>query len=150
MADYDLNEIADALATAVQGLDTYVIDGQQQEVTATGDVQGVANVPAIAFELDVVDWDITMARGADAFTFLAYLLVSSADSPSGQRLVRQLLSTGGLAGRVKDALNPADGDRTLGGLVSYAHVTGTRTIGNINYAGADYQGAVLEIEVVAQ
>jgi hypothetical protein len=147
VADYDLNEIADALANAVQGLDTYVIDGQQQDITATGDVQGVANVPAIAFELDDIDWDITMARGADAFVFLAYVMVSSADNPSGQRLVRQLLSTGGLAGRVKDALEQAG---TLGGLVSYAVATGTRTIGNINYAGVDYQGAVLEIEVVAQ
>lgn len=147
MADYDLNEIADALATAVQGLDAYVISGVQQEVTATGDVPGVANVPAIAIELDDIDWDITMARGADAFTFLAFLLASSADNPSGQRLVRQLLSTGGLAGRVKDAL---EADKTLGGLVSYAVATGTRTIGNINYGGVDYQGATIVIEVVAQ
>jgi hypothetical protein len=147
MADYDLNAVADALAEAVQGLDAYVISGQQETVTATGDVQGVANVPAIAFELDDLTWDITMARGADSFVFLAYLLASSADNPSGQRLVRQLLSTGGLAGRVKDALEQ---EQTLGGLVSYAVATGTRTIGNINYAGVDYQGAVIEIQVVAQ
>lgn len=147
MADYDLNEIADALAAAVQGLDAYVIGGVQEEVTATGDVHGVANVPAVAIELDTIDWDITMARGADSFTFLAYLMVSSADSPSGQRLVRQLLSTGGLAGRVKDALEQ---DTTLGGLVSYAVATGTRTIGNINFAGVDYQGATIVIEVTAQ
>lgn len=147
MADYDLNAIADALAAAVQGLDTYVIDGQQQEVTGDSEVAGVANVPAIVFELEDITWDVTMARGADSFVFLAYLLVTSADSPSGQRLVRQLLSSGGLAGRIKDALEQ---DSTLGGLVSYAVATGTRTIGNINYAGADYLGAVLEIEVVAQ
>lgn len=147
MADYDLNEIADALAAAVQGLDTYVISGVQDEITATGDVPGVANMPAIAFELDDITWDITMARGADSFVFLAYLVVSSADSSSGQRLVRQLLSSGGLAGRVKDALEE---DTTLGGLVSYAVATGTRTIGTINYGGVDYQGAVIEIQVVAQ
>jgi hypothetical protein len=147
MADYDLNEVADALAGTVQGLDAYVIGGVQEEITATGDVQGVANVPAIAFELEDIDWDITMSRGADAFVFLAYLMVSSADSPSGQRLVRRLLSTGGLAGRVKDAIEQ---DRTLGGLVSYAVATGTRTIGNINYAGIDYQGAIIVIEVTAQ
>jgi hypothetical protein len=147
MADYDLNEIADALALAVQGLDTYVIYGQQEEITATADAPGVANVPAIVFELDDVAWDTTMARGSDSFTFLAYLIVSSADSRSGQRLVRQLLSTGGLAGRVKDALEV---DTTLGGLVSYAVASGTRTIGNINYAGVDYQGATIVIEVMAQ
>lgn len=147
MASYDLNEIADALATAVNGVDAYIISGEQQELTATADVGGVANVPAVAFELDDLDWDVTMARGADSFTFLAYLLVSSADSPSGQRLVRQLLSTGGLAGSVKDALEV---DNTLGGLVSYAVATGTRTIGNINYAGVDYLGATIVIEVLAQ
>jgi hypothetical protein len=89
MADYDLNEIADALSAAVQGLDAYVISGVQQEVTATGDVPG----------------------------------------------------------RVKDAL---EANETLGGLVSYAVATGTRTIGNINYGGVDYQGATIVIEVVAQ
>ena len=147
MADYDLNVIADALASRFQGLNTYTFDGQQQVVTATSEAAGVANVPAIVIELDDITWDITMARGADSFVFLAYLLVSSADSPNGQKLVRQLLSTGGLAGKVKDAL---ENDQTLGGQVSYAIATGTRTIGNINYAGADYLGATIEIQVVAQ
>jgi hypothetical protein len=147
MADYDLNEIADALASACQGLDTNVIYGQQEGLTATGDAPGVANMPALAIELDTVDWDMTMARGSDSFVFLAYLIVSSADSPSGQRLVRQLLSSGGTAGRVKDALEE---DTTLGGLVSYAVATGTRTIGNIIYNGIPYQGATIAIEVVAQ
>lgn len=147
MADYDLNAIADALAAAVQGLDTDVIYGQQEEITASGDVPGTPNVPFMAFELDTLDWDTTMARGSDSFTFLAYVAVSSADSRSGQRLVRQLLSTGGLAGRIKDALEV---DTTLGGLVSYAVASGTRTIGNINWAGVDYQGATIVIEVMAQ
>jgi len=147
MAAYDLNAIADALAAVFQGMDTRTFDGDQEVVTSVSTAAGVANVPAIVIELDDITWDITMARGADSFVFLAYLLVSSADSPGGQRLVRQLLSTGGLADRIKDAL---DSDQTLGGLVSYAVATGTRTIGNINYAGADYLGATIEIQVVAQ
>lgn len=150
MADYDLNAIADAIAARVQGLDAYVISGQQQEVTATGDAPGVANVPAFVVELDDITWDSTMARGSDSFVFLGYLLVAKSDNVSGQRLLRQVLSTGGVAGRIKDVLDGEDVDRTLGGLVDYVHVPGTRTIGNINYAGVDYLGAVIEIQVVAQ
>jgi hypothetical protein len=84
--------------------------------------------------------------GADTFTFLAYMIVSQADSVDAQRLIRQALSTGGLATAVKDKLV---NNQKLGGLVSYAHMSGTRSIGVINYGGVDYQGATLEIVVMS-
>lgn len=148
MADYDLNDVADALAARFNGVDGWIISGQQVEVTATAEAGGVANVPAAVLELDSVDWDVSMARGADAAVFLLYLLVSSSDSGSGQRLTRQLLSSGNLATSLRDSLD--NGDRTLGGLISYAAMGSTRTIGVIDYAGARYLGATIEIAVMLQ
>jgi len=147
MADYDLNEIADALRDRFQGKAMFRVAGQDVPLNAYSEVVGDPPVPGLVLELDDVDWDITMDRGSDAFTFLAHVLLQEADSKSGQRILRSALSTGGIGTRLKDAL---DQDKTLGGLVSYAELAGTRTIGTINYAGQQYIGAVLVIEVVAQ
>lgn len=147
MPTYDLNEIAEAMATAVQGLDTDTYGGTVAKLTAYAEPPGQANAPAIAFELDDVAYDLTAGRGADAFVFLGYLIASEADSTSGQRLVRKMLSSGGAAERVKDAF---EADTTLGGLVSYVHFSGTRSVGRITYSGVDYQGAVLVFQVVTQ
>ena len=68
-------------------------------------------------------------------------------SEGGQRILRAALSTGGVGTRLKDAL---DEDKTLGGLVSYAEISGTRRIGTVPYAGSEYVGAEIVIEVVAQ
>jgi hypothetical protein len=149
-ADYDLNEIADALALRWNGLTTVEYDGVDRPMTALSEVVGSVQPPAIVLELDDIDWDLTMGRGSDTFTFLAYLIVATADSVSGQRLVRQLMSTGGAAGRLKDAMDGVNVDRTLGGLVSIVHMPSPRSVGRINYSGVDYLGAILPIEVTAQ
>lgn len=146
-ADYDLNEVADALRDRFQQRAMFTIDGQDVPLNAYSEVVGDPPVPGLVIELDNVDWDITMARGSDAFTFLATVLLQSADSPGGQRVLRAALSTGGVGTRIKDAL---DEDKTLGGLVSYAEMAGTRSIGTISYAGQSYIGAVIAVEVVAQ
>lgn len=146
MVTYDLNDIAEALAEVFSTVDSWAIGGQTADVTATPEAAGVTNTPGIVIELDDITWDVSMGRGADTFTFLAYLFVSTADSGSGQRLTRQLLSTGGAVQRLKDAL---EADKTLGDRVSFAHMTGTRSIGSINYAGVAYQGAILEIVMVS-
>lgn len=146
MATYDLNAIADALAEVFQGLQSSVFTGQQWTITASSEAAGVVSEPAVVIELDDVTYDASMGRGADEFVFLAYLVVSGSDTTSGQRLVRQMLSSGGAVNRLKDALEV---DSTLGGLVSYAHMTGTRSIGNIIYNGTEYLGATLEIAVMS-
>lgn len=141
--DYDLNVIAKALATRLV-TDTWAIDGQMRKVATYSEAVSQVDVPALAIELDAVQYDVTMGRGSDAFVFLAHLIVSEADGSNGQRLIRQLLSSGGGATSLKDNL---EADQTLGGLVSYAVLAGTRSIGSINYAGAEYVGATLEIGV---
>lgn len=150
MANYDLNAIADALAARFNGVDGWIIDGQQIEVTATPEAGGVANVPAAIVELDSLDWDVSMSRGADAAIFILYVLVSSADSGSAQRLLRKFLSSGAAASSLKDSLEGEGVDRTLGGLIAYAHMSETRTIGVIDYAGARYQGVTIPIGVMLQ
>jgi hypothetical protein len=143
---YDLNAIADAMADTFQGLDTGdELSGQAVTVTAEPDTLGVVNVPAVVIELDDLTYDASFGRGADTFVFLVHLAVSSADSATGQRLVRSLLSSGGLVSRLKDAL---EDNEDLGGLVSYAHMSGTRTIGTINIGGVSYDGATLEVQVL--
>lgn len=146
MVAYDLNAVADALAAVWADMDTQTVDSQMVPLSTYSEVPGVANVPALAIELDDMTWDVSMDRGADTFSFLAYMLVAQVDSRDAQRLIRQALSTGGLANKLKDKLVAA---QTLGGLVSYAHMTGTRSIGVINYGGVDYQGATLEIVVMS-
>lgn len=151
--DYDLDEIAEALAARFQGIPTDTYGGEAWTITAFGSATGTVSIPALVIELDDLTYDQSMGRGADTAVFLAYLMVSEADSSSGQRLVRKLLSSGGLANRVKDALNGSGDpgevvDQSLGGLVDYAQMTGTRSIGSINYNGIGYQGATLEIQVM--
>lgn len=147
MADYDFNAIADALAGVWSGMSTLDYDTVDRTVSTLAEIDGSMEPPAIGIELDDVTWDLSMGRGADSATFLGYLIAGSGDSASGQRLVRQMLSTGGLVSRLKDMLEQ---DKTLGGLVAYANLTTTRSIGRITWAGVDYQGAILEIEVMLQ
>lgn len=148
MADYDLNAIADALAARFAGLDTgQEYTGVTLSVDSDADASGSVNVPALIIELDDITYDVSMGRGADSAVFLGYFLVSNADSPSGQRTLRAMLSSDGVLPRLKDALET---DTTLSGAVSYAQMSGTRSIGNINYGGVAYLGAVLEIEVMLQ
>jgi len=145
-ASYDLNAIADALAGVWQSMNTHTVDGTMIPLSVYSEVPGVVNVPALAIELDDIAWDQSMGRGADQISFLAYLIVSQADSVDAQRLLRQALSTAGLANKLKDKLVAS---QSLGGLVSYAHMPGTRSVGVINYGGVDYQGATLEIVVMS-
>jgi hypothetical protein len=143
----DLNLVAEALASILD-VDTWEIGGQTWTVTTYAEVPGTVNTPALAIELDDVAYDVSMGRGADTFTFLAHVIVSEASQTDGQKLVRQLLSTG--PGTVSTSLKEAlEANQDLGGQVSYAVIRGTRTIGSINYAGTEYLGATLEIEVMS-
>lgn len=146
-AAYDLNEVADALRDALQGQAMFTVGGIDVPLNAYSEIPGDPPVPGIVLELDDVDWDVTMDRGSDAAVFVATLLLQSADSPGGQRVLRSALSSGGPGAQIKDVLAQ---DKTLGGLVSYAEVAGTRNIGTISYAGQSYIGAEILIEVVMQ
>ena len=146
-ASYDLNAVADALAEVFNGVVTgQTLDGVPVAVTAYADVPGTVEVPAVVLELDDIDYDLTMGGGQDDFTFLALLLVEYQDSASAQRALRAFMSRDGGAGKLKAAL---EAEQTLGGLVSFAHMTYVRRIGVINYGEATYLGAEIPIEVTS-
>jgi hypothetical protein len=147
MATYDLNAIADALAAVWQGMTTDTYDGVPDKMNAYSEIEGNVPVPAIVVELEGIDYDVAMGRGADSFVFMAHMLVADDGSVHGQKLVRALLSSGGVANSMKDRV---EDDTTLGGLVSYVHFSGTRNVGTVPYNGTDYVGASLVFEVVAQ
>lgn len=146
-ASYDLNAVADALADIFDGVTTGVtLNGVAQVVTAYADVPGTVEVPAVVLELDDIQYDMTMGAGMDEFTFLALLLVEYQDEQTAQRALRSFMSRNGGVGKLKAAL---EADKTLGGLVSVAHMTGVRRIGVIEYGEAAYLGAEIPIEVTS-
>lgn len=149
VANYDLNEILDALAAVFQDVTTgNQFGGVNETISAYADVPDEVVTPAVVLELDDLDWDQNMGGGADTFTILMTVLVQNADNQGAQRALRAFLSrkqTAGIA-RLKAALEE---DKTLGGLVSFAHLARVRDIGKITYGDVDYLGADLVIEVMS-
>lgn len=147
-ANYDLEQVMDALADVfnVESGDEY--GGVAQVITGYATVAAQVTAPAVVLELDDLSWDLDMGAGADGWTVLATVLVATQETDQAQRLMWRFLSrkpTAGLA-RLKAAL---EANKTLGGLVSYAHMTGVRRIGDLTYNGVDYLGAEIVIEVVS-
>lgn len=148
-ANYDLNDIMDALAALFQGVPTgETIGGVPVLMEAHSEVVGRVDAPAIVLEMDDQTWDLTMAHGADTIQIVALLLIAYRDEENSQRTLRSFLSRKAGSGlmRLKSVL---ESDSTLGGRVSYAVMTGLRTIGIINYSGTNYMGAELTIEVMS-
>lgn len=148
-ADYDLNEIMDALVTRYQGMDTGEdLGGQGITVAAYGEIIGNVQPPALLFELDDLVWDLNMGAGADEIGIIGTYLVQNADAKGAQRALRTALSrrAGGPLARIKAKLEQ---DVTLGGLVSYVNLGSARRTGQLTYDGVDYLGAELVFEVVS-
>lgn len=148
-ADYDINEIFDALRNLFDGLATGdEIGGGQVLINAYSEVAGNIDTPAMVLELDDIAWDETMGGGQDVLTIMATVLVQDVDTKGSQRALRGFLSrkdTAGMA-RLKSQLAT---DPTLGGLVSYVHMGQARQVGRITYDQVDYMGVALPLEVVS-
>jgi len=148
-ANYDLNEIVDALVARYQGMDTGEdLGGSPIQVAAYGEIVGDVQPPALLFELDDLTFDLNMGGGADGIGFVGTYLVQNVDAKGAQRALRTALSRkpGGSLARIKALLEQ---DTTLGGLVSYVVLTNVRRTGEIAYDGVDYLGAELVFEVVS-
>lgn len=146
VANYDLNEILDALAAVFNGQETGDdYGGVAETISAYATVPGTLRVPAVVLELDDLDWDLAMGDGADGLQIVATVLVKTQETKGAQRALYAFLSRKPSSGhvRLKAALKA---DQTLDGLVSYLHMTTVRRIGLINYGGVDYQGAEIVIE----
>jgi hypothetical protein len=148
-ANYDLNEIVDALVARYQSMDTGEdIGGQNIQVAAYGEIVGDVQPPALLFELNDLDWDLNMGNGADGISLIGTYLVQNVDARGAQRALRTALSRkpSGSVLRIKALLEQ---DPTLGGLVSYVILRTPRSIGRITYDGVDYLGAELVFEVIS-
>jgi hypothetical protein len=148
-AEYDINEIFDALQARFMGMETGdEIDGQPLTLNAYAEVVGNVQAPAMVLELDDIAWDENMGSGADGLIIMATVLVQDVDSKGAQRALRAFLSRKPGAGlqRLKATLEE---DVTLGGLVSYVHMGQARQVGRITYDGTDYMGVALPLEVVS-
>lgn len=148
-AAYDLEEIMPALAAVFNGIETGMeFDGVPEVISCNAEVTGQISVPAVVLEMDDQAWDLNMGSGADSFTVIALVLVQYQDAENAQRTLWRFLSrkpTAGVA-RLKKAL---ENNQTLGGLVSYAIMTGVRNIGETTYSGVDYLAAEIIIEVMS-
>jgi hypothetical protein len=146
-ASYNINEIFDALAALFNGLETGdEIGGVAQTITAYPEVVGDIQLPAMILELDDLNWDLNMQRGADGLVIMATILVQDVETRGAQRALRAFLSADSGIGRVKDTL---EASHTLGGLVSYVQMGQARQIGRITYDQVDYMGVSLPLEVVS-
>lgn len=90
-----------------------------------------------------ITYDATMRRGSDDFAFTIQLVVSRAVDRVGQDRLDALLSPFG-PGSVKAAV---DGD--LGGVADFAHVASVDNYGAVVWAGVEYVGAELTVNVTA-
>lgn len=146
-ASYDLNDIMDALATVFDGTPTGETHGGEAETfSAYAEVPGQFEPPAIVLELDTIEWDQNMGDGADSFTIVASVMVDYQDSRGAQRALRAMLSREGGVGKLKAAL---EASKSLNNLVSYAHMSSVRRIGEITYNDVTYLGAEIDIEVMS-
>lgn len=146
---YDLNDIFDGLAAVFNGVYTGdTIGGVAITMEAHSEVPGQVDTPSIVLELDGQTFNINMGNGADSFNIVALVLLTDDDTQESQRALRSFLSRKSTSGllRLQAAL---EADQTLGGLVSYAIMTGVRDVGHMIYGGVDYLGAELIIEVVS-
>lgn len=146
--NYDIGEVMDALAATFNGVPTGdEIGGVPVTLECHAEMTGQVEPPSVALELDDLQWDLNMGHGADSFTVTALALVTYQDMQNAQRTLWSFLSRQQGSGmiRLKTAL---EANQTLGGLVSYAIMTGVRNVGNVTFNGVDYLGAEMIIEVL--
>lgn len=130
-----LSAIRQALADR---LDT--IPGLQAYPTARDQV----NVPAAVVLPGGIDYDATLARGSDDFTFTVQLLVSQAVDRVAQDTLDGYLASAGTHS-VKAAV---DGD--LDGTVHFARVATAGDYGVVEWHGVQFLGAALTVNVTAE
>lgn len=117
------------------------IIGLRAHDTAPGQVQP----PAAIVTPGTIQFDSTMARGADDFTFVITLLVSAAVDRTAQDALDAYLAGSG-AKSVKAAV---EADVSLGGAAHFARVVGVNQYGLIEYGGVQYLGAEFLVQVTA-
>lgn len=104
---------------------------------------GVVVVPA-AFPIPgAIEFDETMNRGVDSYTFTVRVLVGRAVDKVAQENLDPYLAGSGTSS-IKAAI---EGDGTLGGAADWTRVSRVSRYGDIDHAGEGYLGADFTVEV---
>ncbi len=102
-------------------------------------------VPPMAFPLPgTIEFDETMNRGVDSYTFTVRLLVQRAIDQVAQENLDPYLAGSG-ASSIKAAIEGGGG--TLGGACDWVRVSRVPRYGDIEHAGQMYLGADFTVEV---
>ncbi len=94
--------------------------------------------------LDNLEYDITMARGADSYVIPCKLLVANVDAQDAQETLDGYIASSG-SSSVKQAI---ESDTTLGGIVSSVRVTDARDYGAFTLNNTELIGVDFLVEVV--
>lgn len=132
----DLEAVRDAIAAVAD-----TIPGLQGIAHVPGQITPPAAVPL----LEEVDFDTTMSRGSDDYTWVLMVFASKGDLIAGQNLLMQYASGSG----TKSVKAAFEADPTLGGLVFDACVTEVRPPGDTELGAVTYYGIPFVIQVSA-
>jgi hypothetical protein len=106
-----------------------------------------AITPPVFFPVEAeIEFDQTFARGMDAYTVTARLLVAKSDDRAGQKALKGYLAASGPLS-LKAALQA---DKTLGGACDALHVRSVRGYGVYEHNGQHFYGAEFAIYVIGQ
>lgn len=131
----DLEEVRDAIAALVD-----TIPGLQ----GLANVPGQITPPAALVLLESVDFDSSMDRGSDDYTWIV-MIMTSHSSDTGQDLLMQYASGSG----AKSVKAKFEADPTLGGLVFDANVSEVRPPGDYEMGAITYYAIQFVIQVSA-
>lgn len=112
---------------------------------AYAEAPGTVMVPCAMVLPGPIDFDQSMARGADLFVFEVRLLVGRPVDKLAQEHLDIYLAGSGESS-VKAAI---EGDGTLGGVADWARVVAVLSYGDIEHSGLPYLGARFRVEVDA-
>jgi len=104
---------------------------------------GTVVVPAAFPMPGPIEFDETMGRGSDLYTFRVRLLVQRSTETYAQEDLDAYLAGSG-SSSIKAAI---EGDETLSGVADWTRVTGVPVYGDIEHNGISYLGADFIVEV---
>jgi len=100
---------------------------------------------AVVGVVDSIEYDTSMARGADTYTIPVFLYVSRVDAQDAQDTLDGFLASSG-SSSVKTQI---ESDVTLGGVANSARVVEADNYGVYSINNIDYLGCEFTVEVIA-
>ena len=100
---------------------------------------------AVVGVVDSIEYDTSIARGADTYTIPVFLYVSRVDAQDAQATLDAFLASSG-SSSVKTQI---ESDVTLGGVANSARVVEADNYGVYSINNIDYLGCEFTVEVIA-